>query len=380
MFWWFIESLFHKYRMRPELKKWIFEPVRLSEQKKSEILLKMKTCGKSGTDEGGIINASTDSSCDQNSINRMIRVWNREPGARPHTNTFMLKSRERFKQIADRTYTYFPSLGWWLFHNFLHILFFFAMTSLGYRSKVKHGIRVWDNHVSTEHVIVFYHGLAPEGLITLIPFFYKFMFKRVRVIVPINPVTSFQCLYPNPGIIGKLNSSLVDYLADEYISAVHTIGHSAGVAGLNALELCHCERILSSVYIDPVHHVWISKESQKLFMNSYNDVLKSTLSCFWKPDKWIELCLVTLFQCPSLAGFAVEISNDAACYNFLNVDTENQLFVIGTKDSLNKHSIPTFQEKSKHCTVWVKNSYHGETLFSFEINELVEFQKMFESG
>ena len=105
----------------------------------------------------------------------MMRVWNREKGVLPLPGTFLQKARERMSGVKDRDYVVIPALTWWcIIHKWLNSLFEVAMVGVGFESSIIDGITIWDNFSDSKHVILFFHGIVPDGLVAQTPFISHF--------------------------------------------------------------------------------------------------------------------------------------------------------------------------------------------------------------
>ena len=84
----------------------------------------------------------------------------------------------------------------------------------------------------------------------------------------------------NDRYVEMLVDSSILHLKQNNIKKIHLIGHSAGVATLNAWYASYTSQILSRTCIDPVHHIWICRNAQKPLVNDPFHSFKESIKNF----------------------------------------------------------------------------------------------------
>lgn len=377
--WWLVEMACHRWWLRPALKKAAKTIENMPMCPEAEARMRGKLDRETLRRQGKLVELGFHDSSDsqsqtQETCDKMLRFWRRESEI-PLPGTYVWKARDRLREIADTWLLVFPSVGWWLIHACVSYFRSVWMVMLGFRSEVVNGITIWDNRApNDDEPTVYLHGISPEGLLGQSIWFAKWP-KHERLIIPINPVTSFAALLPQRNVTFRLIEATRTYLAQHRLRKVHLVGHSAGVAALNAWYASHTPDVMSRTCIDPVHHIWICRHAQKPLVKGIFRALRRAVSRFWDPTRWVEATLVFVLHCPALATYAVEITHDAAFYNFVDGDHPSLMFVLGKHDSLSNRAIPQFRQSCHQAEVRVLNTLHGHTLLELDPREILSFQQ-----
>ena len=372
------EYIFFKYFIKPKIREWEFIPSTLSKQRLIEL---RKTLYSKPINHHLYILGKTINPFEKftiSEISDMLKFWTRQTD-KPPDNSYIDVTWKRIYNLENIGYfNVFPSLLWYCIQSFLKFLFHIYMKCFGFKKYIIDGIEIWDNHGNSEHSIIYFHGVSPEGLFGHFPWFYKWRTRKdIRLIIPIQPVLCGQTIIPVFGTLEIYMNAIEIYLKKNNITHIHLIGHSAGVASINTFYNRKNIQTKSRICVDPVHHINTSRHAQNKLQKTFFQVLFQIIFKFWDLRLYVELILLFVLNSPSLLIYGCEISSDIACYNFIDTDNRNLMYILGKYDTLIGTSIKKFKHDCKKSTVIVKNTLHGQTLFHITIQDLINFQKKF---
>ena len=372
------EYLFFKYFIKPKVKKWNFVPSKLSKERLTELrkTLYSKPINHHLNILGKTINPFQKFTISE--ISEMLKFWTRQTNI-PPKNSYIDITWKRISELENIGYfSVFPSLIWYCIQSCLKFLFHVYMKSFGFKKYIINGIEIWDNHGDSSHPIIYFHGVSPEGLFGHFPWFFKWRKRKdIRLIIPIQPVLCGQTIIPVFGTLEIYMNSTETYLRKNKINSIHLIGHSAGVASINTFYNRQNIKTRSRICVDPVHHINTSRHAQNKLQKTFFQVLFEIIFKFWDLRLYVELILLFVLNSPSLLIYGCEISSDIACYNFIDTDNRNLMYILGKYDTLIGTSIEKFKNDCKKSSVLVTNTLHGQTLFHITIDNLIDFQKNF---